>query len=130
MEGLSIKKENIIKEIRNLFNLKKVQNYTALKDIRNVFRQKEETEAIKDRIRGDIKNLSEQKKEELNYYKPVRISNFWSSNYIAYGSNRNRNKTLSVEDYVNKIRPYLKDIINNLKKSDMWKISINNSKLL
>ena len=119
MEGLSLKKENIIKEIGNLFKLKKVQNYTALKDIRNVFRQKEETEAIKDRIRGDIKNLFEQKKEELNYYKPVRISNFWSSNYIAYGSNRNRNKTLSVEDYVNKIRPYLKDIINNLKKSDM-----------
>ena len=26
-------------------------------------------------------------------------------------------KTLSTEDYVNKIRPYLKDI-NNLKKSD------------
>ena len=130
MEGLSIKKENIIKEIRNLFNLKKVQNYTALKDIRNVFRRKKETEAIKDRIRGDIKNLFEQKKEELNYYKPVRISNFWSSNYIAYGSNRNRNKTLSVEEYLNKIRPYLKDIINNPKKSDMWKISINNSKLL
>ena len=27
-------------------------------------------------------------------------------------------KTLSVEEYLNKIRPYLKDIINNLKISD------------
>ena len=34
----------------------------------------------------------------------------------------NRNKTLTVEEYLNKIRPYLKDIINNLKKSDTWKI--------
>ena len=32
--------------------------------------------------------------------------------------------TLSVEEYLNKIRPYLKDIINNLKKSDTWKIQL------
>ena len=32
-------------------------------------------------------------------------------------------KTLSTEDYVNKIRPYLKDI-NNLKTSDTWKIQL------
>ena len=32
-------------------------------------------------------------------------------------------KTLSTEEYVNKIRPYLKDI-NNLKKSDTWKIQL------
>ena len=35
-----------------------------------------------------------------------------------------RNKTLSVEEYLNKIRPYLKDIINSLKKSDTWKIQL------
>ena len=29
---------------------------------------------------------------------------------------------LSVEKYLNKIRPYLEHIINNLKKSDTWKI--------
>ena len=29
---------------------------------------------------------------------------------------------LSVEEYFDKIRPYLKDIINDLKKSDTWKI--------
>ena len=30
----------------------------------------------------------------------------------------------SVEEYLNKIRPYLKDIINNLKKSDKCKIQL------
>ena len=34
-----------------------------------------------------------------------------------YESNGDRNKTLSVEEHYNKIRPYSKDIINNLKKS-------------
>ena len=31
---------------------------------------------------------------------------------------------LSVEEYLNKIRPYLKDIVNNLKKSDTRKIQL------
>ena len=43
----------------------------------------------------DIKNLLEH--EEESYYKPVRVNNFWSNNYIEYESNGDRNKTLSVE---------------------------------
>ena len=31
---------------------------------------------------------------------------------------------LSVEEYLNKIRSYLKDIINNIKKSGTWKIQL------
>ena len=38
MESLRPKEENIIKAIRNLFRLKRKQNYTAVKDIRNLFR--------------------------------------------------------------------------------------------
>ena len=62
--------------------------------------------------------------EEENYYKPVRVIIFWSNNYIEYESKGDRNKTLSVEEYLNKIRRYLKDIINNLKKCDTWKIQL------
>ena len=58
--------------------------------------------------------------EEENCYKLVRVSNFWSNNYIEYESNGNINKTLSIEEeYLNKIRPYSKDTINKLKKSGM-----------
>ena len=105
MQSLSLEEENITKDIRNHFRLEK------------------ETEAIKDRILRDFKNFFEHEEAE-NYYKPVRLSNFWSNNYIEYKSNGDRNKTLSVEEYLNKIRPYLKDIINNLKKSDTWKIQL------
>ena len=49
MESLSLKEENIIKDIRNLF------------------RQEKETKAIKDRILRDIKDLFEHEKEEENY---------------------------------------------------------------
>ena len=54
----------------------------------------------------------------------MRVSNFWSNNYIEYERDGDRNKTLSVEEYLNKISQYLKDITNNLKKSDTWKISL------
>ena len=47
-----------------------------------------------------------------------------SNNYIAYESNSDRNITLSVEEYLNKIRLYLKDIINGLKKSYTRKIQV------
>ena len=71
-----------------------------------------------------MKNLFEPKKEEEKYYKPVRVSNFWSNDYIEYKSNGDRNKTLSAEQCLNKISPYLKDIINNLKQSDTWEIQL------
>ena len=71
----------------------------------------------------DIRNLFEHEEEE-NYYKPLRVGNFWNNNYIEYESNRDRNKTVSVEEYLNKIRPYLKDIINSLKNSGTWKIQL------
>ena len=119
IENSRPEEEKIIKDIRNLFRLKKEQNYNAIKDIRNLFRREKETKVIKDRILRDTKNLFEHEEED-NYYKPVRVSN----NYIEYKSNGDRNKNLSVEEYLNKIRPYLKDIINNLKKSDTWKIQL------
>ena len=95
----------------------------TIRDIGNRFRLKKETKAIKDRILRDVKNLFEDKDEE-NYHKPVRVSNFWSNNYIEYKSNEGRDKTVSVEKYLNKIGPYLKDIIYNLKKSDTRKIQL------
>ena len=76
----------MIKDIRNLFRLKKELNYTAIKDIGNRFRQQKETKEIKDRILRDIKNLFQYEKEE-NYSKPVIVSKYWCNNYSEYESN-------------------------------------------
>ena len=38
---------------------------------------------MKDRIIKDINNFFEP--EEENYYKPARVINFWSNNYIEIG---------------------------------------------
>ena len=43
--------------------------------------------------------------------------------FIEYESNSG-GKTLSVEECLNKIRPYLKDIKNNTEKTDIWKFRL------
>ena len=48
MESVSLEEKNIIKDIRNLFRLKRELNYTTMKHIRNLFRLEKEAEAIKD----------------------------------------------------------------------------------
>ena len=102
-------------------NLKFEENKIT-NDIRNLSNTRNSNKAIKDIILRDIKNLYEH--EEESYHKPVRVNNFWINNYIEYESNRDRNRTISVEEYLNKIRLYLKDIITNLKKSNTWKIQL------
>ena len=98
--------------------MKKIKkNNNIIKDIRKLSRLKKENKAKKNRVNRDIGKVFELEEED-SYYKPLRVGTFWGNNYIEYESNGDRNKTLSVQDYFNKIRPYLKDIINNLKKSD------------
>ena len=45
---------------------------------------KKEYEAIKDKTIREIKTLFEQ---EDDYYKSIRVSNFWNNSYIEYGTN-------------------------------------------
>ena len=43
-----------------------------------------------------------------------------SNNYIENESNGDRSKTLSVENYLNKIKQNLNDILNDYKKSEKF----------
>ena len=52
------------------------------------------------------------------------MSNFWNSNYIEYQSNGHRNKNLTLEEYINQIKPYLKDIVIDFQEFDTWKIQL------
>ena len=69
----------------------------------------------------DIRTLF---KQEDFYYKPTRVSHFWNSNYIEYECSSDRNKNLSAEEYLDEIKPCLRDIIFNIQKFDTWKIQL------
>ena len=79
------------------------------------------TGAMKDRINRDTRKRFESEEE---YYKQERVCNCWNNRYIEYESNDNRTKNLSSKEYLDKIKPYLKDIINDLQKYDTWKIQL------
>ena len=61
VEILGHEEQKIIKDIRNLFRVK--ENYTAIKDVRNLFTQEKETKETKDRILTDNKNLFQHEEE-------------------------------------------------------------------
>ena len=60
----------------------------------NLFRLKRENKTNEDRTSRDIGNNSDHREED--YYKPERVGNYWSNNYIEYKSKGDR-QTLSVE---------------------------------
>ena len=64
-----------------------------------------------------------------DYYKPILIKSSFKDNYKYYESRRDKDKSLSVKQYLHKILPYLSDIINDHKairnKSNEWKVQIN-----
>ena len=45
-------------------------------------------------------------------------SSFWNNNYIAYESNGDKNKSLSLKEYLDKIKSYLRDIVIDLQEYD------------
>ena len=49
---------------------------------------------------------------------------FWNNDYIKSESSGHREKNLSIKEYIDKIKPYVIDIIINLQKSDKWKIRL------
>ena len=50
------------------------------------------------------------------------MSNCWKNNNIEYESNGGRNRNLSLDEYLNEIEPYLRNIILDLQNSDTWEI--------
>ena len=88
-----------------------------IKDIRILFKSKGKYNTIKDKVLRDIRALFEL--DEDDYYKPIRTGNAFSSNYIKYESNGDKDKSLSIKEYLNKIRPYLSHMIKKKKKKKM-----------
>ena len=107
--------ESKIKEIeksldeleKNLFETKKYYDYDdvgyrGIKDIRDLF---------------DLP-------AERDYCKPIIINGAFSNNYIQYESKGNNYKIATVDEYLDIIKPYLRDIINYHKTQSEWKIQL------
>ena len=60
-----------------------------------------------------------------DYYKPIIVKGAFNNNYIQYESKGDKDKKLTISEYLDKIRPYLVDIINDHKNQSEWKIQLS-----
>ena len=76
----------------------------------------------------DIENLLDADNNE-DYYKPILVTSSFKENYKYYESRGDKHNKLSIEQYLDMIKPYLTELINQNKaietSSSEWKIQIN-----
>ena len=78
----------------------------------------------KDKILRDLKFLLETEKD---HYEPKKIARTFNNNYIQYEIMGVKDKNLSVKEYIDVIRLYLSNIINNHKAQGKWRIHSGNT---
>ena len=74
-------------------------------------------------IVSDIRYLFNEISKE-DYYEPIEIKSAFDGNYIEYESKGDNNDNLLLEQYLNIIRPYSRDMIDNHKAHSEWKIQL------
>ena len=57
-------------------------------------------------------------------YKPVKVSGAFSDNFVEYKSGSEKDKSISIASYLNKIREHLKKLIDNKRKKGERKIQL------
>ena len=61
---------------------------------------------------------------EEDYYKPTEVRSAFDGNYILYESRGDKDGKLASCEYFDKIKPHLKDMIDDYKSKGEWKIQI------
>ena len=87
-------KKNLLELEENLSRFKKYYDY----------------DGTEHRGTKEVGNLSKQPTDE-DYYIPIRTISAFDNSYIEYESKGDKDKILSIKEYLNKIRPHLSDMI-------------------
>ena len=115
--SLSLSELKLIAKVRRIKNyenmskdelldaLKKTEPFKDIKELRIENRDDDKT----------IRDLRALYESDEDYYKPKKLKSVFDDEYIEYERNGDKDKTLSTEEYLNVIRPYLSDIIDNHK---------------
>ena len=61
---------------------------------------------------------------EEDYYKPTAVKSAFDGSYMLYESRGDKDAKLALYEYFDRIKPYLKDMINDYKSKGEWKIQI------
>ena len=61
---------------------------------------------------------------EEDYYKPTEVKSAFDGSYMLHESRGEKDAKLTLYEYFDKIKPYLKDMIDDYKSKGEWKIQI------
>ena len=107
--SLTIKQRKVLKNIdRYLKNFKK--------DLKKL-------QKYQDNITYGLDCLLNEVSEE-GYYEPKEIKSAFDGSYVLYESKGDKDNILAPYEYFDKIKPYLKDMIDDYKSKGEWKIQI------
>ena len=124
-EEIKKHREKFHKKERVYNHLKEIEQKDSLitkekRELKNIIKYfkklKEDLNKIKKyqyNITRDVRYLFNEISED--YYKPIEIKSAFEGNYIEYESRGDNDDNLSLEKYLNIIRPYLRDMIDNHK---------------
>ena len=101
MEKSLFKLEKSLSKLKKYYDYDDIE-YKGIRDVNNLF------------------NLS----IDEDYHKPIKTNDGFNSNYIEYESIGDKNKTLSIKEYLNMSRPYLREIVNDQKMQGERKIQL------
>ena len=63
--------------------------------------------------------------DNLDYYMSKEVKSAFDGSYVLYESNGDKDAKLSIDEYFNIVRPLLKDMIDDHKSKDEWKIQLS-----
>ena len=63
--------------------------------------------------------------DEVDYYEPKKVKSAFDGSYVLYESKGDKDDKLAIYEYFDKIRPYLKDMIDDHKAKCEWKIQLS-----
>ena len=92
-------------------------------DLKKFKKYRYNTEDIDYKEIKEIENLFNKISEE-DYYGPIKIRDSFDDDYIEYESRGDKDNNLSLEEYFNIIRLYLRDMIDNYEAHNEWKIQL------
>ena len=132
-------REEIKKHRKNFYKKEQVYNYLkgkdslttrekgVLKNRERYFKKiKKDLNKIKIyqyNITSDISHLFNEITKE-NYYEPIEVKSAFDGSHIQYESRGDSDDNLALEEYINIIRLYLRDMNNNYKAQGEWKIQL------
>ena len=114
---------NFLKEKYGLTDKEKIVLKNVGKYLKKLNNDLKKLQKYQDNITYGLDYLFNELNEE-DYYKPTEVKSAFDGSYLLYESRGDKDAKLSLYEYFDKIKPYLKDMRDDYKSKGEWKIQI------